>query len=67
MTVEERRHPEIIGSKRKRRIARGSGTSPADVNQLLGQFKQMQKMMGQLGTMAKKGKMPTDFPNFPGM
>jgi signal recognition particle subunit SRP54 len=62
MTPEERRRPDIIGSRRKRRIARGSGTSPADVNQLLSQFKQMQKMMGQFGTMAKKGRMPTNLP-----
>lgn len=62
MTREERRRPEIIGSRRKRRIARGSGTSPADVNQLLSQFKQMQKMMGQFGAMAKKGKMPANLP-----
>ncbi len=62
MTTEERRRPVIIGSKRKRRIARGSGTQVSDVNQLLGQFKQMQKMMGQIGKMAKTGKMPTNLP-----
>jgi signal recognition particle subunit SRP54 len=58
MTPRERRHPEIIGGSRRRRIAKGSGMASADVNQLLGQFKQMQKMMGQFGAMAKKGKMP---------
>ena len=48
MTPEERRRPEIIGGSRRRRIARGSGTTPQDVNQLLNQFSQMQKMMRQM-------------------
>jgi signal recognition particle subunit SRP54 len=54
MTPEERAHPEIIGASRKRRIARGSGTTPADINQLLNQFRQMQQMMKQMST----GKVP---------
>jgi signal recognition particle subunit SRP54 len=45
MTPQERHRPEIIDSSRRRRIARGSGSTPQDVNALLGQFKQMQKMM----------------------
>ncbi|MCJ7667097.1 MAG: signal recognition particle protein [Anaerolineae bacterium] len=48
MTREERRNPRIIGGSRKRRIATGSGTTVQEVNQLLGQFRQMQKMMKQL-------------------
>ena len=48
MTAEERRRPDIIGGSRRRRIARGSGTTPQDVNQLLNQFSQMQKMMRQM-------------------
>ena len=48
MTPEERHRPEIIGGSRRRRIARGSGTNPQDVNQLLNQFRQMQKMMRQM-------------------
>jgi signal recognition particle subunit SRP54 len=48
MTLEERRRPEIIGGSRKRRIASGSGTSAAEINQLLAQFRQMQAMMKQL-------------------
>ncbi len=48
MTREERRTPRIINASRKRRIARGSGTSVQDVNQLLSQFRQMQRMMKQL-------------------
>jgi signal recognition particle subunit SRP54 len=67
MTPYERRHPELFhggrgSNSRKRRIARGSGLSQADVNQLLSQFKQMQRMMTQLGGMAKKGKMPPNLP-----
>ena len=57
MTPEERRRPEIIGGSRRRRIARGSGTTPQDVNQLLNQFSQMQKMMRQMmGVTGKGGK-----------
>ena len=56
MTPEERRRPEIIGGSRRRRIARGSGTTPQDVNQLLNQFSQMQKMMRQfMGVSSGKG------------
>ncbi|RMF38705.1 MAG: signal recognition particle protein [Chloroflexi bacterium] len=48
MTPEERRNPRIINASRRRRIARGSGTTVADVNALLRQFRQTQKMMKQL-------------------
>jgi signal recognition particle subunit SRP54 len=54
MTAEERSRPEIINGARRARIARGSGTSVQQVNQLLQARKQMQKMMKQLG----RGKMP---------
>jgi signal recognition particle subunit SRP54 len=47
MTPEERRHPEVIGGSRRRRIARGSGTQPQEVNQLLTQFYQVQKLLKQ--------------------
>ena len=50
MTPEERRRPDIIGGSRRRRIARGSGNSPQDVNMLLNQFRQMQKMMKQMSS-----------------
>ena len=50
MTPEERRRPELIGGSRRRRIARGSGTTPRDVNQLLNQFRQMRKMMRQMSS-----------------
>ncbi|HXI32193.1 MAG TPA: signal recognition particle protein [Vicinamibacterales bacterium] len=52
MTPEERRKQQIINGSRRKRIARGSGTSVEDVNRLLKQFVQMQKMLKQLGGMA---------------
>ena len=69
MTVRERQRPEIIKGSRKRRIASGSGTQVQDVNRLLKQFKQMQKMMKKMsgGGMARmmramKGRMPPGMP-----
>jgi signal recognition particle subunit SRP54 len=47
MTPQERRDPSILNGSRRRRIARGSGTTPQDVNQILNQFRQAQKMMKQ--------------------
>ncbi len=59
MTPEERRNPKIIGGSRKRRIASGSGTRPQDVNRLLKQFVEAQKMMkmfaGGKGTPSLQG------------
>lgn len=49
MTKQERAHPDIINPSRKRRIAAGCGMQVEDVNKLLAQFKQMQKMMKQFG------------------
>jgi signal recognition particle subunit SRP54 len=54
MTVDERRRPEIINGSRRARIAKGSGTTVQQVNQLLNARKQMAKMVKQMG----KGKMP---------
>ncbi|MBC7233409.1 MAG: signal recognition particle protein [Chloroflexi bacterium] len=48
MTPEERRDPRIINGSRKRRIARGSGATVSEVNQLLNQFRQMQQLMKQM-------------------
>ena len=48
MTPDERQRPEIINGSRKRRISRGSGTTPQDINQLLNQFKQTQKLVKQV-------------------
>jgi signal recognition particle subunit SRP54 len=50
MTPAERRDPRIIDGSRKRRIARGSGVSVIEINQLLNQFRQMQRMMKQAST-----------------
>ena len=54
MTPEERRSPELINGSRRARIAKGSGTSVQQINQLLLQHKQMKKMMKQMAG----GKMP---------
>ena len=48
MTPDERQRPEILNGSRKRRISRGSGTTPQDINQLLNQFKQTQKLVKQV-------------------
>ena len=56
MTPLERRKPELINGSRRLRIANGSGTSTSDVNRLVKQFGEMQKMMKRFGGMAKKGK-----------
>ena len=54
MTPEERRKPEMINGSRRRRIAKGSGTTPQEVNQLLNQFKQAKGIMKDLAS----GKVP---------
>ncbi len=56
MTPDERLNPDIINGSRKKRIARGSGTTVQDINQLLLSFKQMQKMMKQMMGVQKGGK-----------
>ena len=56
MTPAERAKPSIVNPQRKRRIAAGSGNTVADVNRLLRQFEEMQKLMKQLGIMGKNGK-----------
>ncbi|NNG12313.1 MAG: signal recognition particle protein [Halobacteria archaeon] len=70
MTPKERRFPAIIKGSRRRRIAAGSGTQVQDVNRLLKQFTQMQKMMkkmskGGMKNMLRgmKGRMPQGFPS----
>src|SRR5215210_3746962 len=62
MTPDERRNPDVIGRRRTARIAKGSGTSIQEVKQLIKQFEEMQRMMSQMGRMAKKGKMPRGLP-----
>lgn len=55
MTVKERNNPDIINSSRKKRIAKGSGTSVEEVNKLLKQFDQMKKLMKQMSSGKFKG------------
>lgn len=57
MTKKEKENPAILNSSRRRRIAMGSGTTVQDVNRLLNQFGQMQKMFKQMGSLDKKGSM----------
>ena len=57
MTPEERRRPETIGGSRRRRIARGSGTTPQDVNMLLNQFRKAQKLMKQMSSRKGLGDL----------
>ncbi|OJU85890.1 MAG: hypothetical protein BGN93_09885 [Acinetobacter sp. 39-4] len=66
MTPKERQKPESINGSRKRRIAGGSGTSVQQVNRLLGQFRDMQKMMKQMSQMAG-GKMGKKFGKMKGL
>jgi signal recognition particle subunit SRP54 len=54
MTVKERQKPEIIDGSRRKRIARGSGTSVQEVNRLLKDFQAMRKMMSQLTRMGPR-------------
>ncbi|KRQ86957.1 Signal recognition particle protein [Caloramator mitchellensis] len=64
MTKEERKNPSIINSSRKKRIAKGSGTTIQDVNKLLSNFEQARKMMKQFADMQKhmkKGKFKFPF------
>ncbi len=66
MTKEERRRPEILKASRKRRIAKGSGTSVQEVNQLLKQYEQindMMKKMGGGGMLKMMGQMKNILPN----
>jgi signal recognition particle subunit SRP54 len=56
MTARERAHPELIDGARKRRIARGSGVQPADINRLLKAREAMQKLARQFGSANRKGK-----------
>ncbi len=63
MTIEERRNPQIINASRKKRIAKGSGTSVQDINRLIKQFNEMKKMMkmfqsGGMMNKIKKGGFP---------
>lgn len=71
MTPEERREPAVINGSRRKRIARGSGTTVQDVNALLKQFKMVQKMFRQVGGKGKgKGgapQLPPELADLPGL
>ena len=58
MTPRERRHPALIDGSRRKRIAAGSGTTVSDVNRLLKQFAQTQKMMKQVMKLGRGGRLP---------
>jgi len=64
MTPEERREPQLMNGSRRLRVANGSGTSTNEVNQLLKQFKDMQKMMRLLGKGGGGGKGRPRVPSF---
>ncbi len=68
MTLAERRYPDVIKGSRKRRIASGSGVQIQDVNRVLKQHKQMQKMMKKVGNKGAMAKMMKRLPGggFPG-
>ena len=58
MTPEERENPSILRASRKNRIAKGSGTTVADVNRLINEYEKMKQVMKQMSSMTKSGKMP---------
>jgi signal recognition particle subunit SRP54 len=57
MTSRERDNPNILNGSRRKRIARGSGTSVQEVNQVLKQYLQMRQMMKQYGALAAQGRL----------
>jgi signal recognition particle subunit SRP54 len=74
MTLEERRNPDIINGSRRKRIARGSGSTPQEINQLLDQFGEMRAMIRQVSSgkgpwakMARQAAKNGGFPGMPGM
>lgn len=66
MTPGERRNPDVLNARRRQRIANGSGTTVQDVNELMREFKQMQKLMQQLRG-GKGGRGLPRIPGFPGL
>ena len=64
MTAEERLHPHVIDGSRRKRIARGSGTTVQAVNRLLGEFHEMKKMMKMLGAGSRGRKIKLPFAPF---
>ena len=62
MTKAERKDPEILTASRRKRIARGSGTSVQEVNRLMNQFNASRQLMKQMSGRMKKGKRGGGFP-----
>ncbi|MBT5586658.1 MAG: signal recognition particle protein, partial [Gemmatimonadetes bacterium] len=65
MTSDERTRPQILNGSRRRRIAKGSGTSVQDVNRLVKQFGAMQKMMKQMSKPSRRGRGGPKMPSLP--
>lgn len=65
MTGDERTRPQILNGSRRRRIAKGSGTSVQDVNRLVKQFGAMQKMMKQMSKPSRRGRGGPKMPSLP--
>jgi signal recognition particle subunit SRP54 len=63
MTPEERKKPELLNGSRRARISRGSGRPVVEINRLLQQFKEMQKLMKQMKGL--QGMMPRGMPKLP--
>jgi len=67
MTPKERRLPQVIDGGRRKRIAKGSGTSVEEVNRLMRQFEQMKKMMKMMKKGGRRRGMPGMMPGMGGM
>ncbi|HCD52278.1 MAG TPA: signal recognition particle protein, partial [Balneolaceae bacterium] len=65
MTPEERRDPSLLNGSRRRRIAKGSGTTVREINDLMKQFEQMKKMMKTMSKMGKMGRALHGLKNLP--
>jgi signal recognition particle subunit SRP54 len=65
MTPEERQEPELLNGSRRRRIAKGSGTTVREINQLMKQFDQMKSMMKTMSKMGKAGRALQGLKNLP--
>ena len=67
MTKKERRNPALLNGSRRARIAKGAGLTPADVNKLMKQYQQMEKMMSKMAGGGRKGMMRSMKGMMPGL